>query len=41
MSSASRSSKKAQRRAELKRILFTDSDMVETGEAAEEEVDEG
>jgi hypothetical protein len=33
--------KKAQWRAELKRILFTEGDIVEAGEAAEEEVDLG
>jgi uncharacterized protein len=33
--------RKAQWRAELKRILFTDGDIVEAGEAAEEEVDLG
>jgi hypothetical protein len=33
--------KKAQWRGELKRILFTDGDIVAAGEAAEEEVDEG
>jgi hypothetical protein len=31
--------RKAKWRAELKRILFTDGDIVEAGEAAEEEVD--
>jgi uncharacterized protein len=31
--------RKAQWRAELKRILFTDGDIVEAGEAAEQEVD--
>jgi hypothetical protein len=33
--------RKAQWRAELKRILFTEGDIVEAGEAAEEEVDLG
>jgi hypothetical protein len=33
--------KKPQWRKELKRILFTDGDIVEAGEAAEEEVDLG
>lgn len=33
--------RKAQWRAELKRILFTDGDIVAAGEAAEEEVDLG
>jgi len=33
--------KKPQWRKELKRILFTDGDIVEAGEAAEEEVDHG
>ena len=33
--------RKAQWRAELKRILYTDGDLVAAGEAAEEEVDLG